>query len=96
MIMQQQRPASARPVTKENWLASALGRYAKNRREHLDLTAEQAAELSGMETSEWYALESGWVPEDRAVIQAIAATLRVRWTELDVLAFMVRLAQEAA
>lgn len=95
MIMQQ-HASSVRSAAKENWLASALARYAKNRREYLDLTAEEAAELSGMETSEWYALESGWVPEDRVVIQAVAATLRVRWTELDVLAFMVRLAQEAA
>ena len=95
MIMQQQT-ASARAVAKENWLACSLALYIKTRREYLDLTAEEAAELSGMETSEWYALESGWLPEDRAVIQAIAATLRVRWTELDVLAFTVRLAQEAA
>jgi hypothetical protein len=95
MIMLQDT-SSARRAADNNWLASALARYAKNRREQLDLTAEEAAGLSGMEVSEWYALESGWVPENRDVIRAIAATLRVRWTELDVLAFMVRLAQEAA
>ncbi len=94
MIMQQ-HAASARPAA-DNWLASAFARYAKNRREHLGLTAEEAAGQSGMEVSEWYALESGWVPDSRDVVQAIAATLRVRWTELETLAFMVRLAQEAA
>jgi len=94
MIMLQD--ASARPAAKTNWLTSALACYARNRREQLDLTAEQAAGLSGMELSEWYALESGWVPENRDVIRAIAATLRVRWTELEALTFMVRLAQEAA
>jgi transcriptional regulator with XRE-family HTH domain len=95
MIMLQDA-SSARRGTDNNWLASALARYAKNRREQLNLTAEEAAGLSGMEVSEWYALESGWVPENCAIIQSIAATLRVRWTELDVLVFMVRLSQEAA
>ena len=85
--------SAARPTS---WIASALANYARNRREELNLSAARAAELSGIEVSEWYALEEGWVPEDRAVIQAIAATLRVRWTEVEALAFLVRLAQQPA
>lgn len=58
------------------WIAG-LARYTRQRREELGLTVERAAELAGMEASEWYALESGWAPNaaDMAKIQAIAATL---------------------
>jgi hypothetical protein len=46
------------------WWASALARYTSDRRAQLGLTITRAAELSGMEVSQWCALEDGWVPED--------------------------------
>ena len=45
-----------------------------------------------MELSEWYALESGWVPEDRMVLVSIAGALSVRWTNLSLCAFFSRTA----
>ena len=38
--------------------AAALARYTRQRREELGLSLERAAELAGLETSEWAALES--------------------------------------
>ena len=60
-------------------LASALACFTSHRRQELGLSVARAAELAGLELSEWYALEAGWIPEDQKVIKAIAATLSVDW-----------------
>ena len=67
---------------------SGLARYT--RREELGLSVERAAELAGLELSQWYALESGWVPDpdDMNRIEAIAATLQVSWVDYSFLALM--------
>ncbi len=76
--------------------ASALARYAKERRAELGLTVEQAAELAGMNLCEWAAMEDGWVPRELPVIRAIAGTLQVRWTDLNLLALFARVNQRVA
>ena len=73
--------------------ASAIARYSHDRREQLGLTIDQAAELSGLEVSQWIALEDNWVPENLAVIRAIASTLETRWTDFDLAALFARSAQ---
>ena len=75
---------------------TALARYSRRRREELGLTEERAAQLAGLELSEWHALESGWVPDDMAVIQAIAATLETSWAEYSFLALMAECQQMGA
>jgi transcriptional regulator with XRE-family HTH domain len=77
-------PAST-PESRRAWWASALARYTSKRREELGMTLARAAELSGLELSEWCALESGWVPEEMDTIRAIAGTLRVDWKDLSFL-----------
>ena len=69
---------------------SGLARYTRRRREELGLSVERAAELAGLELSEWYALESGWVPDpdDMNRIEAIAATLEIFWGDYSFLALM--------
>lgn len=52
-----------------------LSRSVRQRREDLGLTITRASELAGMAFSEWCALESGWIPSDRATLHAIRATL---------------------
>jgi len=42
--------------------------------------------LSGMELSEWLALEAGWVPGDRKVHHAIAGALQVDISNIGILA----------
>jgi hypothetical protein len=66
--------------------AAALALFVERRRTRLHLSIEAAARLCGIELSQWHALESGWVPEDRLDIQAIAATLEV--PEVDLQSFV--------
>ena len=71
-----------------------LTRYIRQRREELGLTQERAAQLAGMQLSQWCALESGWVPdmpEGMDMIQAIAGTLETSWADLSFLALMADL-----
>ena len=57
-------------------LALLFARCVRRRREELGLSVERAAELSGMELSDWYALEAGWVPsQESGLLDAIAGTL---------------------
>lgn len=66
--------------TDRAWVASALARFTVDHRLDLGMTLAQAAELSGLELSQWAALEAGWVPEDANLRRAIAATLQVDYT----------------
>ena len=71
-----------------------LTRYIRQRRKQLGLTQERAAELAGMELSQWCALESGWVPEmpnGMDLLMAIAGTLETSWADLSFLALMADL-----
>ena len=79
-------PAASTPESQRAWWASALGRYTTKRREELGMTLARAAELSGLELSEWCALESGWVPEELGTIRAIVGTLRIDWKDYSFLA----------
>jgi transcriptional regulator with XRE-family HTH domain len=85
--------AAAIEASRLCWV-SAIARYARIRREQLGLTIDRAAELSGMEVSQWVALEDSWVPEERAMLHSIATTLRVRWSDFDLVALFARAAQQ--
>ncbi len=87
MIIMQDHASTRRPDNRA-WYASLLARYAANRRAELGLTVEQAAELSGMEVSEWHAIEAGALPSEMSTIRSIATTLQVRWTDLHMLIFV--------
>ena len=75
---------------------SALARFTRERRGKLGLSLERAAELAGLELSEWCALESGWAPDDMGTIQAIAATLETSWIDYSFLALMADCQQMGA
>ena len=71
-----------------------LSRYIRQRREELGFTQERAAQLAGLELSEWCALESGWVPnmpDDMNMLMGIAGTLETSWAEFSFLALMADL-----
>ena len=70
---------------------NALARYTRRRRQQLGLSQERAAELAGLELSEWYALECGWVPEmpqSMGLLRAIAGALQNSWAEYSFLALV--------
>jgi transcriptional regulator with XRE-family HTH domain len=73
--------------------AALLAYFIGRRRTILHLSIEESARLSGLELSQWYALESGWMPEDRLDIQAIAATLEVPEEDIQSFVAMRRLRQ---
>ncbi len=77
------------------WYATALARFTERRRQELGLSVAEAAELSGLELSQWCALETGWVPDDLSTLRAIAGALEVRWTDFAMLAFWSCCAQSA-
>jgi hypothetical protein len=83
---------AARPSREEARLhyAFSLARYVEGRRRQLNLLVQRAAELAGMEFSEWCALEAGWVPSDENTISAIAEVLEVNRTQIVVLAMVAR------
>lgn len=89
---QSQSSLTALPATEATrqadraWLASSLARYVREHRQDLGMTVARAAELSGLELSEWYALEAGWVPQDRKVHHAIAGALEVDISNIGILA----------
>jgi len=76
-------------------MAMLFARSVRRRREALGLSVQHAAELSGMETSDWYALEAGWVPSmESGLLGAIAGTLQTCHIQLPLVAEISRYNQE--
>ncbi len=71
-----------------------FARLVRDRRRLLRLTVAQAAELTGVTTSEWVALEAGYVPEEYRMVRTISETLEVRTGDLLMASIMSRLAQQ--
>jgi len=73
-----------------------LACWVQRRREFLGLSTAAAANLAGLQLSEWCALEEGWVPEQLSTIRAIAGTLESQWPEVHLVAEMTRYNRPAA
>lgn len=71
-----------------------FGRLVRDRRRKLNLTIEQAAELTGITSSEWIAIEAGYVPQEYKMVRTISETLEVRTSDLLMASIMSTLAQE--
>ena len=81
-------------ASRADW-AMLLARNVRLRREQLGLSVKRAAELSGMETSDWYALEAGWVPTvESGLLDSIASTLEACHIQLPLMAEISRYNQE--
>jgi hypothetical protein len=87
-------PSTAALEADRRWWATAIARYTRIRRGQLDLTIARAAELSGLEESQWVGIEDGWVPEQRATLQAVATTLQVIWSDFAFVALFASCAQK--
>ena len=76
-------------------MALLFARSVRQRRLQLGLSVQQAAELSGMVVSDWYALEAGWVPTvESGLLGSIAGTLQASHIELPLIAEISRYNQE--
>lgn len=69
-----------------------FGSMVQDRRETISRSVEDCAVLSGMESSEWVAIEAGHIPADPAKLRSMAAALEIRF---DQLLMMVHLCQDA-
>jgi hypothetical protein len=86
---------SKRPTTASASLALLLARCVRRRRGELGLSIERAAELSGIVSSEWCALEAGWIPDNESgLLSAIAGTLESGYPNLLFIAEVSRYNQE--
>ena len=66
--------------------ALALANTVQRRRQNLQTSVERAADLAGMQVSEWCALETGWVPDTLGILRAVADTLELGYVQLSFLA----------
>jgi transcriptional regulator with XRE-family HTH domain len=73
-------------------LRRLFGSMVQDRREMIRRSVEDCARLAGMESSEWAAIEAGYVPADPAKLRSMAAALEIRY---DQLLMMVHLCQDA-
>jgi len=84
-------PTFAPELRRQVW-GRLFGLFIQCRRNEIHMAVEEAAGLSGMELSEWIAIESGHVPQDMDRLRAISATLELSW---DRMLNMLALCQEA-
>ena len=63
-------------------------------RQDVGLSVEDIAKLAGMETSEWAAIEAGYVPTRTARLRSMAGALEVRYDRLIMLVLFCRDAWE--
>ena len=83
-------PAGYHPTTGVP-LRYMLAMTVAEHRQALDLSAERAAALSGLNLGQWLAIECGnWVPEEQAVIRAVADTLEFGYLALSLVAEISR------
>jgi hypothetical protein len=60
--------------------------YVQHRRLQLCMNCEDAAELAGLQISQWISLEQGWIPDlGDNIMSAVAGTLETRVDHLNLL-----------
>ncbi len=85
-------PALNPSVRSQAWRQIFAG-MIEDRREAVGRSQEEAAHLAGIESSEWAAIEAGYLPEDlfsdgSARLRSVAAALEVRFEDMALLVFI--------
>jgi hypothetical protein len=71
--------------------ALLFSRYVQRRREDLGLSVQEAAHISGMEVSDWCALEGGRVPaKNDPLLCSVAETLEAHFLKVSLYAEISR------
>jgi transcriptional regulator with XRE-family HTH domain len=73
-------------ANRQSW-SRIFGNCIEKTREACGRSLEEAARLSGMETSEWAAIEAGCVP-DPAQLHPMSDALGLRYDKIAILAFL--------
>ena len=87
-------PSSYIPELRRQSMVRLFGRGICACREQAGLSIEEAARLSGMEVSEWMAIEDGNVPQDINRLRAMAAAMEVSFDKIATLVLVCRAAWE--
>ena len=85
-------PSTYVPELRRQVWGRFFGHGIQAARNESGLSIEEAASLSGMQISEWMAVEDGHVPQEIDRLRAMAATLELSW---DRMLNMLALCQEA-
>jgi transcriptional regulator with XRE-family HTH domain len=67
-----------------------FGHCIREARKTAGLSIEQAARLSGMESSEWMGVEEGTVPQDINQLRAMADAMGIRFDRIATLVLVCR------
>jgi transcriptional regulator with XRE-family HTH domain len=86
-------PSFVLDMRREVW-GRIFGEGIEETRKSAGLSIEQAARLSGMEISEWMAIEQGHVPADLNRLRAMAEALGIRYDQIATMALLCREAWE--
>ena len=85
-------PPTYMPELRRQMWGRLFGLGIRENRQNAGLSIEEAARLSGMEVSEWTAIEDGYVPQTTAQLRSIAATLEISYDRLLSLVLLCRVA----
>ena len=85
-------PPSYLPEIRRQSMGRLFGFCIRETRKSAGLSIEEAARLSGMELTEWMAIEAGNVPQDINRLRAMAEAMQVKF---DVIASMVLVCRAA-
>jgi len=86
--------SSYQPELRRQMWGRLFGRGIQQCRQQAGLSLEEAARLSGMELSEWMAIEEGHVPQDTNRLHAMADAMQVSYDKFLNLAVLCRDAWE--
>lgn len=86
-------PPSIATEMRQFW-GRMFGSGIRTHRERAGISIAEAAGLSGMEISEWMAIEDGHVPQDVNRLRAMAAAIEMRYENISTLAFLCQGAWE--
>jgi transcriptional regulator with XRE-family HTH domain len=92
-ILESQSSPSANFALRRFW-AGIFAKAIRHNRQARGLSVEDAAQLAGMEASEWAAIEAGSVPQTTAQLHALAGTLEIGYDRLLNLVLLCRDAWE--
>ena len=87
-------PSNCVPELRRQTWGRFFGRGIQAARNEAGMSIEEAAGLSGMEVSEWMAIEDGHVPQETDRLRAMAAALEVSFEKLFNLVLLCREAWE--
>jgi hypothetical protein len=89
MVMEISKQSTFTPARHQVY-ARLFGRCSEKIRESNYQSLEETATLAGMESSEWAAIEVGYVPDDAAQLQSMAGALECHYDQIVRLAFVCK------